>query len=134
MKVQNTKASAMSKRTLTLVLAMAVFLLSALILRVSLTNGFSVDVKTVNFVTDESVNMGGTLWVPSNATARQHRRKDTRRHITAVRITANDRKLPGNTGRIQQQGHTRKSTGPQFHDRDRTDDGAKLPCIAYRIA
>lgn len=69
MKVQNTKASAMSKRTLTLVLAMAVFLLSALILRVSLTNGFSVDVKTVNFVTDESVNMGGTLWVPSNATA-----------------------------------------------------------------
>lgn len=69
MKVQNTKAKAMSKRTLTLILAVSVFVLSAFVLRMSLTNGFSVDVKTVNFVTDESVNMGGTLWVPSNATA-----------------------------------------------------------------
>lgn len=69
MKAQNTKAKAMSSRTVSLVLAIAVFILSALVLRVSLTSSFSVDVKTVNFVTDENVNMGGTLWVPSNATA-----------------------------------------------------------------
>lgn len=69
MKAQNTKAKAMSKRTLTLVLAVSVFVLSAFVLRMSLTSGFSVDVKTVSFVTDENVNMGGTLWVPSNATA-----------------------------------------------------------------
>ena len=69
MKAQNTKAKAMSSRTVSLVLAIAVFILSALVLRVSLTSSFSVDVKTVNFVTDENVNMGGTLWAPSNATA-----------------------------------------------------------------
>lgn len=58
----------MSKRTLALVLAIAVFTVSALVLRASLTGGFSVQVKNVNIVTDEGVNLSATLWVPKNAT------------------------------------------------------------------
>lgn len=59
----------MSRRTLVLVLAIVVFAVSALVLRISLTGGFAVDVKNVNIVTDESVNLSATLWIPKNATA-----------------------------------------------------------------
>ena len=58
-----------SRRTLALLLAIAVFAASALVLRASLTDGFSVSVKNVNIVTDEGVNLSATLWVPKNATA-----------------------------------------------------------------
>ena len=58
-----------SRRTLALLLAIAVFAASALVLRASLTDGFSVSVKNVNIVTDEGVNLSATLWVPRNATA-----------------------------------------------------------------
>lgn len=59
----------MSRRTLVLVLAIVVFAVSALVLRISLTGGFAVDVKNVNIVTDEGVNLSATLWIPKNATA-----------------------------------------------------------------
>lgn len=58
----------MSKRTLALVLAIAVFLFSAVVLRASLTSGFTVDVKNVSFVTDDGVSFDGTIWIPANAT------------------------------------------------------------------
>lgn len=63
------KKHPVSKRCLALILAIAVFVISAFVLRASLTGGFSVCVQNVNFVTDEGVNLSATLWVPKNATA-----------------------------------------------------------------
>lgn len=62
------KKNPISKRCLALILAIAVFAVSAFILCASLTSGFSVSVRNVNFVTDEGVNLSATLWVPDNAT------------------------------------------------------------------
>lgn len=58
----------LSKRTMALLLAMLIFAASALVLRASLTGGFTVDTKNVNIVTDEGVNLSATLWIPKNAT------------------------------------------------------------------
>ena len=45
-----------------------VFFCSMLILQATLTSGWSVQKRRVNFVTDDGVNLSGTLYVPANAT------------------------------------------------------------------
>lgn len=62
------KKFALSKRSIALIAAIAVFLVSAFTLRLTLTSGFTVATRTVNLVTDEGVNLSATLWVPKNAT------------------------------------------------------------------
>lgn len=57
------------KRVLALLLAIAVFACSMLVLSATLTSGFSVKTQEVNWITDDGVNLSATLFVPKNATA-----------------------------------------------------------------
>lgn len=57
-----------SKRTRILAAAIAAFIISMFILRMALTGGFAVDVKNINWITDEGVNLSATLFIPKTAT------------------------------------------------------------------
>ena len=63
------KNQKISRRALALLAALAVFAASMLVLSATLTSGFTVETRAVNWVTDEGVNLSATLFVPSNATA-----------------------------------------------------------------
>ena len=58
-----------SKRGIVLAAAIVVFLISLFMLQATLTGGFQVEQRSVNWYTDEEVNLSGTLYVPANATA-----------------------------------------------------------------
>ena len=62
------KKQTISRRALALLAALAVFAASMLLLAATLTSGFTVETRAVNWVTDECVNLSATLFVPSNAT------------------------------------------------------------------
>lgn len=63
------KNTPLSKRSVALIAAIAIFVISAFTLRLTLTSGFTVTTQNVNLVTDEGVNLSATLWVPTNASA-----------------------------------------------------------------
>ena len=63
------KQSGISRRAIALLAALAVFAVSMLVLAATLTSGFSVETRAVNWITDEGANLSGTLFVPANATA-----------------------------------------------------------------
>lgn len=56
------------RRVMALLAAIAVFACSMLVLAATLTSGFSVKVQQVNWVTDDGVNLSGTVFVPKTAT------------------------------------------------------------------
>ena len=62
------KKKIFSKRGAVLLAAVLVFLVSLFTLQAALTGGFRVQQRSVNWFTDEGVNLSGTLFVPENAT------------------------------------------------------------------
>lgn len=58
-----------SKRGMALAAAIVVFLIGLFVQQATLTGGFQVEQRSVNWYTDEEVNLSGTLYVPANATA-----------------------------------------------------------------
>ena len=62
------KKKIFSKRGAVLLAAVLVFLVSLFTLQAALTGGFRVQQRSVNWYTDEGVNLSGTLFVPENAT------------------------------------------------------------------
>ncbi len=59
----------LSTRALVLLIALVVFFGSVLVLNNTLTDGGKVRRQSVNWITDEGVNINATLFVPANATA-----------------------------------------------------------------
>lgn len=62
------KKKILSKCGAVLLAAVLVFLVSLFTLQAALTGGFRVQQRSVNWFTDEGVNLSGTLFVPENAT------------------------------------------------------------------